>query len=154
MKGRQSCIFSYMKSVCLLAKFVLLKGFKYLQKLEPSWKFSGYRPVMLYQVGTRGQYSINDFSIRFGYLPSIDLMHWRHVSITTTPCWGLVLIVLRTRAVLEERWLSVGARPRAGPAVWHARWLHAWRWRTWQCLVWPPTRGGALLWRHMHKVYS
>ena len=34
-----------------------------------------------------------------------------------------------------------------------ARWLHAWRWRTWQCLVWPPTRGGALLWRHMHKVY-
>ena len=35
-----------------------------------------------------------------------------------------------------------------------ARWLHAWRWRTWQCLVWPPTRGGALLWRHMHKVYT
>ena len=34
-----------------------------------------------------------------------------------------------------------------------ARWLHAWQWRTWQCLVWPPTRGGALLWRHMHKVY-
>ena len=30
-----------------------------------------------------------------------------------------------------------------------ARWLHAWRWRTWQCLVWPPTRWGALLWRHM-----
>ena len=35
-----------------------------------------------------------------------------------------------------------------------ARWLHAWRWRTWQCLVWPPTRGGALLWRHMHTVYA
>ena len=35
-----------------------------------------------------------------------------------------------------------------------ARWLHAWRWRTWQCLVWPPTRRGTLLWRHMHKVYS
>ena len=34
-----------------------------------------------------------------------------------------------------------------------ARWLHAWRWRTWQCLVWPLTRGGTLLWRHMHKVY-
>ena len=33
-----------------------------------------------------------------------------------------------------------------------ACWLHAWRWCTWQCLVWPPTRGGALLWRHMHKV--
>ena len=35
-----------------------------------------------------------------------------------------------------------------------ARWLHAWRWRTWQCLVWPPTHGGALLWCHMHMVYS
>ena len=35
-----------------------------------------------------------------------------------------------------------------------ARWLHAWRWRMWQCLVWPPTRGGTLLWHHMHKVYS
>ena len=31
-----------------------------------------------------------------------------------------------------------------------ACWLHAWRWRTWQCLVWPPTHAGALLWRHMH----
>ena len=35
-----------------------------------------------------------------------------------------------------------------------AHWLHAWRWRTWQCHVWPPTRVGALLWHHMHKVYS
>ena len=35
-----------------------------------------------------------------------------------------------------------------------ARRLHAWRWRMWQCLVWPPTHGGALLWRHMHKVYT
>ena len=35
-----------------------------------------------------------------------------------------------------------------------ALWLHAWRWRTWQCHVWPPTRLGALLWRHMHKVYK
>ena len=34
-----------------------------------------------------------------------------------------------------------------------ALWLHAWRWHTWQCLVWPPTRGGALLWCHMHMVY-
>ena len=33
-------------------------------------------------------------------------------------------------------------------------WLHAWRWRTWQCLVWPPTQVGALLWRHMHMVYK
>ena len=31
-----------------------------------------------------------------------------------------------------------------------AHWLHAWRWRTWQCLVWPPNAQGALLWRHMH----
>ena len=35
-----------------------------------------------------------------------------------------------------------------------ALWLHAWRWRTWQCHIWPPTRLGALLWRHMHKVYN
>ena len=34
-----------------------------------------------------------------------------------------------------------------------ALWLHAWRWCTWQCLVWPPTHGGALLWRHMHMDY-
>ena len=51
----------------------------------------------------------------------IDLMHWRHVSITTTPCWGSRLVALHARAVLEERWLSVGARARAGPAVWHCR---------------------------------
>ena len=34
---------------------------------------------------------------------SIDLMHWRHVSITTTPCWGSRLVVLRARVVLAER---------------------------------------------------
>ena len=52
----------------------------------------------------------------------IDLMYWRHVSITTTPCWGSRLVaLLHARAVLEERWLSVGARARAGPAVWHCR---------------------------------
>ena len=54
----------------------------------------------------------------------IDLMHWRHVSITTTPCWGSRLVALRARVVLEERVgalsLSVSARPRASPAVWHA----------------------------------
>ena len=38
----------------------------------------------------------------------IDLMHWRHVSITTTPCWG------------QDLALSVSARARAGPAVWNA----------------------------------
>ena len=90
-------------------------------------------------------------------ITNIDLMHWCHISITTTPCWGSRLVALRARAVLEERWLSVSARARASPAVYGmqelARWLHAWRWRTRQCLVWPQTRGGALLWRHMHKVY-
>ena len=59
-------------------------------------------------------------------------------------------------------WKSVGALSLSvrgpGPARRYgmqglARWLHAWRWRTWQCLIWPPTRGGALLWCHMHKVY-
>ena len=96
-------------------------------------------------------------------------MHWRHVSITTTPCWGSRLVALRARVVLAER---IGAQPLsqcAGPGQpggmacrgWPAgcmqglaRWLHAWRWRTWQCHVWPPTRLGALLWRHMHKVYT
>ena len=53
----------------------------------------------------------------------IDLMHWRHVSITTTPCWGSRLVALRARVVLAER---IGAQPLsqcAGPgqpAGWHA----------------------------------
>ena len=86
-------------------------------------------------------------------------MHWHQVSITTTPCWGSRLVALRARAVLEERNLALSVSARAWPArrygmQWLARWLHAWRWRTWQCLVWPPTREGALLWCHMHKVYS
>ena len=29
-------------------------------------------------------------------------------------------VALRARAVLKERWLSVGARAQVGPAVWHA----------------------------------
>ena len=40
--------------------------------------------------------------------PGIDLMHWRHVSITTTPCWGSRLVALRARVVLAER---IGAQP-------------------------------------------
>ena len=55
---------------------------------------------------------------------AIDHMHWRHVSITTTPCWGSRLVVLRARVVLAERVdalsLSVSARARPSPAVWHA----------------------------------
>ena len=91
-------------------------------------------------------------------------MHWRHVSMTMTPCWGSRLVVLRARVVLAEH---VGAQPLSqcagpggpGPARRYgmqglALWLHAWRWRKWQCLVWPPTCGGALLWRHMHMVYT
>ena len=35
-------------------------------------------------------------------------MHWRHVSITMTPCWGSRLVALRTRVVLAER---IGAQP-------------------------------------------
>ena len=38
----------------------------------------------------------------------IDLMHWRHVSITTTPCWGSRLVALRACVVLAER---IGAQP-------------------------------------------
>ena len=88
-------------------------------------------------------------------------MHWRHVSITTTPCWGSRLVALRAHVVLAERISpSVSARP--GPARPARRygmqglacWLHAWRWPTWQCFVWPPTHVGALLWRHMHMVYT
>ena len=84
-------------------------------------------------------------------------MHWRHVSITTTPCWGSRLVALRARAMLGERWRSQSVCE-PGPARRYgmqglARWLHAWQWRTWQCLVWPPTCGGALLWCHMRKVY-
>ena len=29
-------------------------------------------------------------------------------------------VALRARTVLKERWLPVGARARAGPALWHA----------------------------------
>ena len=35
-------------------------------------------------------------------------MHWRHVSITTMPCWGSRLVALRARVVLAER---IGAQP-------------------------------------------
>ena len=92
---------------------------------------------------------------------SIDLMHWRHkgsrlhnngarlVSRSAhVLCWQCALALS----------LSVRGPGRASPAVWQCRgcppWLHAWRWRTWQCLVWPPTQLGALLWRHMHMVYA
>ena len=39
---------------------------------------------------------------------AIDLMHWRHISITTTPCWGSRLVALRARVVLAEH---IGAQP-------------------------------------------
>ena len=45
----------------------------------------------------------------------IDLMHWRHVSITTTPCWGSRLVALCARVVLEERWRSQPLSQCAGP---------------------------------------
>ena len=46
---------------------------------------------------------------------SIDLMHWRHVSITATPCWGSRLVALRARVVLEERWRSQPLSQCTGP---------------------------------------
>ena len=61
----------------------------------------------------------------------------------------------RTCCAGRAHWRSASQSVRGpGPARRYgmqglARWLHAWRWRTWQCLVWPPTRWGALLWRHM-----
>ena len=100
---------------------------------------------------------------KFRNIP-IDLMHWRHVSITTTPCWGSRLVALRARwrSQPESKDSRIASLLRASQSVRGpgptrrygmqglARWLHAWRWHTWQCLVWPPTSGGALLWRHMH----
>ena len=86
----------------------------------------------------------------------IDLLHWRHVSITTTSR----LVALRAHVVLAER---IGPRPLsqcAGPGQPGGMACRGWRagcmlgdGRTWQCHVWPPTRLGALLWRHMHNVY-
>ena len=35
-----------------------------------------------------------------------------------------------------------------------ALWLHAWRWCTWRASFDPQHHGGALLWRHMHMVYT
>ena len=63
-----------------------------------------------------------EFGIRFGWnllkvfhrrsndfvKSVIDLMHWRHVSITTTPCWGSRLVALRAHVLLAER---IGAHP-------------------------------------------
>ena len=54
------------------------------------------------------------------YVALIDLMHWRHVSITTTPCWGSSCAhVLCWQSALALS-LSVSARVRASPAVRHA----------------------------------
>ena len=87
-------------------------------------------------------------------------MHWRHkgshlhnndASLVSRSahvlCWQCALA------------LSLSVRGPGGPArrcglQGLPPWLHAWRWRTWQCFVWPPTQLGALLWRHMHMVYN
>ena len=42
-------------------------------------------------------------------------MHWRHVSITTTPCWGSRLVALRARVVLAERICAQPLSQCAGP---------------------------------------
>ena len=54
-------------------------------------------------------------------LTCIDLMHWRHVSITTTPCWGSRLVALRSTCLAgRAHWnlltLSVSVRTRASSA--------------------------------------
>ena len=88
-------------------------------------------------------------------MAGIDLMHWRHKGSRLHN--NGARLVLCWQCALATQPLS--ARPRAGQPGGVAvqglpPWLHAWRWRTWQCLVWPPTQLGALLWRHMHMVYS
>ena len=45
----------------------------------------------------------------------IDLMHWRHVSITTTPCWGSRLVALRACCAGRARWRSQPLSQYAGP---------------------------------------
>ena len=90
----------------------------------------------------------------------IDLMHWRHKGSHLHN--NDASLVSRSAHVLcagSAHWHS--ASQCAGPGGPARRcglqglppWLHAWRWRTWQCFVWPPTQLGALLWRHMHMVY-
>ena len=51
------------------------------------------------------EYCIEGYGL---YIMGIDLMHWRHVSITTTPCWGSRLVALRAHVLLAER---IGAHP-------------------------------------------
>ena len=100
-------------------------------------------------------------SLTLDWACPIDRMHWHHVSITTTPCWGVkTCCAARTCCAGRAQWRSASQSVHGpGPARRYGMqgltlWLHAWRWRTWQCLNWPPTRGGALLWRHMHMVYG
>ena len=91
----------------------------------------------------------------------IDLMHWRHVSITTTPCWGSRLVALRARVLLEEHWRSQPLSQCAGPG--RPGGMACRGWPT-GCMLGdsaresasfdPQQAGATLLWRHMHKVYS
>ena len=84
-------------------------------------------------------------------------MHWRHkgshlhnndASLVSRSahvlCWQCALALSLSVRGPAQRCGLQGLPP----------WLHAWRWRTWQCFVWPPTQLGALLWRHMHMVYD
>ena len=52
----------------------------------------------------------------------IDLMHWRHISITTMPCWGSRLVKCYAHMLCWQSALalslSVSARARASLAVW------------------------------------
>ena len=92
---------------------------------------------------------------------AIDLMHWRHKGshLHNNDASLVSHCAARTCCAGSAHWHS--ASQCAGPGGPARRcglqglppWLHAWRWRTWQCFIWPPTQLGALLWRHMHMVY-
>ena len=93
-------------------------------------------------------------------LISIDLMHWTSHLHNNDAMLGVKICHAGRTCCAGRALAMVGSQSVRGPRPARrygmqglARWLHAWRWRTWQCLVWPPTRGGVLLWHHMHKVY-
>ena len=90
-------------------KFAQLRVAYMLQKTQSNEAFYGAFPTSLakymWKVVCTHKLCRHAY-IMFGN--SIDLMHWRHVSITTTPCWGSRLVALRARVVLAER---IGAQP-------------------------------------------
>ena len=133
-----------------------------MQELHSTYRndFTWHRlNLKLVTTGPEEQKSINLTTLGNGLLvrgPSkafcpllqLDLMHWlSRLHNNDAMLWGQDL----SRCAHVLCWKSVGALSLSvrgpGPARRYgmqglARWLHAWRWRTWQCLIWPPTRGG------------